>query len=83
MAHPAPDIAKFNYCRANHYLNCFGEKPGQIVITLKDTGNTASTTHFFALHRYLNERRFSEDDNVMLLCFASGLIIGVVIFKNE
>jgi len=69
---------------ANHYLNYFGEKPGQIVITLKDTGNTASTTHFFALHRYLNERRFSEDDNVMLLCFASGLIIGVVIFKmNE
>ncbi len=69
---------------ANHYLNCFGEKPGQIVITLKETGNTASTTHFLALHKYLNERRFSEDDNVMLLCFASGLIIGVVIFKmNE
>jgi len=69
---------------ANHYLNCFGQKPGQIVITLKDTGNTASTTHFLALHRYLNEKRFSEDDNVMLLCFASGLIIGVVIFKmNE
>jgi 3-oxoacyl-[acyl-carrier-protein] synthase-3 len=68
----------------NHYLNCFGEKPGQIVITLKETGNTASTTHFLALYTYLNERRFSEDDNVMLLCFASGLIIGVVIFKmNE
>ena len=69
---------------ANHYLNCFGEKPGQIVITLKETGNTASTTHFLALYTYLNEKRFSEDDNVMLLCFASGLIIGVVIFKmNE
>lgn len=69
---------------ANHYLNCFGVKPGQIVITLKETGNTASTTHFLALHKYLNERRFSEDDNIMLLCFASGLIIGVVIFKmNE
>lgn len=69
---------------ANHYLNCFGEKPGQVVVTLKETGNTASTTHFLALYKYLNERRFSEDDNVMLLCFASGLIIGVVIFKmNE
>ena len=69
---------------ANHYLNCFGEKPGQIVITLKETGNTASTTHFLALYKYLNEKRFNEDDNVMLLCFASGLIIGVVIFKmNE
>jgi 3-oxoacyl-[acyl-carrier-protein] synthase-3 len=66
---------------ANHYLGCFGEKPGQIAITLKETGNTASTTHFLALYRYLNEKRFKEDDNVMLLCFASGLIIGAVIFK--
>jgi 3-oxoacyl-[acyl-carrier-protein] synthase-3 len=66
---------------ANHYLGCFGEKPGQIAITLKETGNTASTTHFLALYRYLNEKRFREDDNVMLLCFASGLIIGAVIFK--
>jgi 3-oxoacyl-[acyl-carrier-protein] synthase-3 len=66
---------------ANHYLGCFGEKPGQIAITLKETGNTASTTHFLALYRYLNEKRFKEDDIVMLLCFASGLIIGTVIFK--
>ena len=66
---------------ANHYFECLGEKPGQIVITLKETGNTASTTHFLALYKYLNERRFSENDIVMLLCFASGLIIGVVIFR--
>jgi len=66
---------------ANHYLECFGEKPGQIVINLKETGNTASTTHFLALYRYLNKKRFNENDIVMLLCFASGLIIGVVIFK--
>jgi 3-oxoacyl-[acyl-carrier-protein] synthase-3 len=69
---------------ANHYLNCFGEKPGQIVISLKEVGNTASTSHFLALYRYLNEKRFDVDDNIMLLCFASGLIIGVIIFKmNE
>ncbi|MBN2632452.1 MAG: hypothetical protein JXR66_02775 [Bacteroidales bacterium] len=66
---------------ANHYLEYFGEKPGQIAVTLKDTGNTASTTHFLALYKYLNEKRFNEDDKVMLLCFASGLIIGVIIFK--
>ncbi len=66
---------------ANHYLECFGEKPRQIAVNLKETGNTASTTHFLVLYRYLNEKRFKEDDNVMLLCFASGLIIGVVIFK--
>ena len=66
---------------ANHYLECFGEKPGQIAVTLKETGNTASTTHFLALHKYLVEKRFNEDDYIMLLCFASGLIIGTVIFK--
>jgi 3-oxoacyl-[acyl-carrier-protein] synthase-3 len=66
---------------ANHYLDCFGEKPGQIAINLKETGNTASTTHFLVMYRFLNEKRFVENDNIMLLCFASGLIIGVVIFK--
>jgi 3-oxoacyl-[acyl-carrier-protein] synthase-3 len=65
---------------ANHYSEYFREKPGQIVINLKDTGNTASTTHFLALYRYLSERRFKEGDRIMLLCFASGLVIGVVIF---
>jgi 3-oxoacyl-[acyl-carrier-protein] synthase-3 len=69
---------------ANHYSQFFGEKPGQIVISLKETGNTASTTHFLALYKYLTEKQFNKGDQIMLLCFASGLIIGVVIFKmNE
>jgi 3-oxoacyl-[acyl-carrier-protein] synthase III len=69
---------------ANQYLKYFGEKPGQIVISLKETGNTASTTHFLALYKYLTEKQFKVNDNIMLLCFASGLNIGVVIFKmNE
>ena len=66
---------------ANHYLQYFGQKPGHVVINLKETGNTASTTHFLALYRYLTEKQFKINDNIMLLCFASGLIIGVVIFK--
>jgi 3-oxoacyl-[acyl-carrier-protein] synthase III len=69
---------------ANHYSQYFGEKPGQLVINLKETGNTASTTHFLALYKYLTENHFKVNDKIMLLCFASGLIIGVVIFKmNE
>ncbi len=69
---------------ANFYVEHFGQKPKQVLINLKDTGNTASTTHFLALYKYLNEKRFRDGDNIMLLCFASGLIIGVVIFKmNE
>jgi 3-oxoacyl-[acyl-carrier-protein] synthase-3 len=69
---------------ANHYSEFFGKKPGQIVINLKDMGNTASTTHFLALYQCLSEKRFKEGDRIMLLSFASGLTVGVVIFKmNE
>jgi 3-oxoacyl-[acyl-carrier-protein] synthase-3 len=69
---------------ANQYSQYFGEKPGQLVINLKEIGNTASTTHFIAMYKYLTEKQFKKNDYVMLLCFASGLIIGVVIFKmNE
>jgi 3-oxoacyl-[acyl-carrier-protein] synthase III len=69
---------------ANHYSQYFRERPGQIVINLKETGNTASTTHFLALYKYLTEKQFKVNDKIMLLCFASGLIIGVVIFRmNE
>lgn len=69
---------------ASIYENYFGEKPDHLVLTLRDTGNTASTTHFVALYRYLNDRRFNPGDRIMLLCFASGLVIGVVIITmNE
>lgn len=61
-----------------------GKKPGNLVVNLRDTGNTASTTHFLAIYNYLNNNRFHLGDRIMLLCFASGLILGVVIFRmNE
>lgn len=61
-----------------------GKSPRNIVLNLKSTGNTASTTHFLALYHYLTEKRFHTGDRIMLLCFASGLVVGVVIFKvNE
>ncbi len=66
---------------AKSYAQYFGEKPGHLVINLKDTGNTASTTHFLALYQYLTDKRFVKGDRIMLLCFASGLVIGVVIFE--
>lgn len=65
---------------SRHYANYFGEKPGQVVINIKEYGNTASTSHFLSLYTLLNEGRFKKDDRIMLLCFASGLIVGVVIF---
>jgi len=58
----------------------FGEKPANIILNLEENGNTASTTHFTALYRCLEEKRFRKGDKIMLLSFASGLVIGVVIF---
>lgn len=65
---------------AKHFAQYFGEEPGEIVINLEETGNTASTTHFTTLYKYLNEKRFKKGDRIMLLSFASGLVIGIAIF---
>jgi len=61
----------------------FGVKPKHTVINVEDFGNTASTTHFLALHRYLTEGRMREGDKVMLLALASGLEIGVIVLVMD
>jgi 3-oxoacyl-[acyl-carrier-protein] synthase-3 len=58
-----------------------GGTPRHVVITVDEFGNTASTTHFVALRKYLNEGRFREGDRVLLLSLASGLEVGIVIFR--
>ncbi len=60
-----------------------GEHPKHMVITVDDYGNTASTTLFLALHRYLAEQRFAAGDKIMLLSVASGLEVGVVLFAMD
>lgn len=57
----------------------FHEKPGETVVNIAETGNTASTTHFVTLFKYLRESKFKKGDKIMLLGFASGLVIGVII----
>jgi len=52
----------------------------ETVENLESFGNTASTTHFVALHRLLGEGRMRPEDRVLLLCFASGIVIGAVAF---
>ncbi len=58
-----------------------GGEPRHVVVTVDELGNTASTTHFVALWKYLNEGRFKADDRVLLLSLASGLEVGIVIFR--
>lgn len=55
----------------------------KVIVNLRDLGNTASTTHFVAMYGLLNEGRFKKGDNIMLTCFASGLVVGVVIFTMD
>jgi 3-oxoacyl-[acyl-carrier-protein] synthase III len=60
-----------------------GSAPKHVVVTVDEFGNTASTTHFVALRKYLREGRFTADDRVLLLALASGLEVGIVIFKVD
>ena len=57
-----------------------GVSPKNVVVTVDEYGNTSSTTHFVALRKYLREQRFTRGERVMLISFASGLEVGVVIF---
>jgi 3-oxoacyl-[acyl-carrier-protein] synthase III len=61
----------------------FGVAPKHVVVTVDEFGNTASTTHFVALRKYLRENRFSPDDRILLLALASGLEVGIIIFKVD
>jgi 3-oxoacyl-[acyl-carrier-protein] synthase-3 len=60
-----------------------GEAPKNIVVTVDEYGNTASTTLFVALHRYLSEGKLHSGDKVLLLSVASGLQVGVVLFEID
>jgi 3-oxoacyl-[acyl-carrier-protein] synthase-3 len=60
-----------------------GGVPKHIAVTVDELGNTASTTLFIALHRYLTEGRFHAGDKILLLSVASGLEVGVVLFAMD
>lgn len=60
-----------------------GVKPKNVIENLYHYGNTASTTHFIAMYEILQKGDFNKGDNIMLICFGSGLVVGVVIFKMD
>ena len=60
-----------------------GGHPRHVAVTVDDCGNTASTTLFLALHRYLTGGQVHAGDKVLLLSLASGLEIGVVVFTVD
>ena len=60
-----------------------GEHPGHVGVTVDDYGNTASTTLFLALHRFMNEGKLHAGEKILLLSVASGLQVGVVLFVMD
>jgi 3-oxoacyl-[acyl-carrier-protein] synthase III len=60
-----------------------GAKPKHVVVNIEENGNTASTTLFVALHKYLEEGRMRKGDRVMLLSLASGIEIGIAILTID
>jgi 3-oxoacyl-[acyl-carrier-protein] synthase III len=60
-----------------------GTKPKHVVVNLEENGNTASTTLFVALHKYLEEGRMQKGDRVMLLSLASGIEIGIAVLTID
>ncbi len=60
-----------------------GEAPKHVVVTVDEYGNTASTTLFLALHRYLDDHRLHAGDKILMLSVASGLEVGVVLFTLD
>ena len=62
----------------------FGMAPKHVVVTVDEFGNTASTSHFVALRKYLEGGPLRQpEDRVLLLALASGLEVGIVIFKVD
>jgi 3-oxoacyl-[acyl-carrier-protein] synthase-3 len=60
-----------------------GERPKHIIVTVDELGNTASTTLFVALHRYLDLHELHGGDKILLLSVASGLEVGMVVFEMD
>jgi 3-oxoacyl-[acyl-carrier-protein] synthase-3 len=61
----------------------FKSRPGNVVVNLHEYGNTASTSHFLAMYRFLKEKRFKPGEKMLLMALASGLVTGVITFTMD
>ena len=68
---------------AREFAARLGMSPKNFVDNVAERGNTASTTHFVALYEYLEAERFKKGDEILLLSLASGLEVGIVIFRMD
>ncbi|MCX7634987.1 MAG: hypothetical protein N2Z74_04500 [Syntrophales bacterium] len=85
MDHLLPHQTSLRAIRSGekHLRLFFGTPPKNIIVNMIDYGNTASTSHFLALYRFLKKRAFQPGEKLVLLALASGLVIGVVTFTMD
>jgi len=83
--HTIPHQTSVRAIRAGtkHVRDELGAMSKNVVYNLEEFGNTASTTHFVALHRCLEQRLFDPGDRVMLIAYASGLTVGAMVFAID
>ena len=67
----------------DHVVSKVGPTGSKVVYNLENVGNTASTTHFLALHRQLQLGTIKVGERVLMLVYASGLVIGALLFKMD
>lgn len=60
-----------------------GAAPKNVLDNVAERGNTASTSHFVALYEYLTKGRIRKGEELMLLSFASGIEVGIVLFRMD
>ena len=65
---------------SRHLEQALGGAPREVVQNLELVGNTATTSHFIALDRLMREDRLRPEHKVLLLAFASGIVVGAVVF---
>ncbi|MEV4391053.1 3-oxoacyl-[acyl-carrier-protein] synthase III C-terminal domain-containing protein [Nonomuraea sp. NPDC049607] len=57
--------------------------PGNVVYNLAERGNTATTSHFIALHDKASSGRVRTGDNVLFSVTGSGLTVGTAVYTLD
>ncbi len=65
------------------WQNVVGIRERKFRENLARVGNTSTTSHFLALDRLLSTGEIRRGESVLLLAFASGLVIGAQVFRVD
>jgi 3-oxoacyl-[acyl-carrier-protein] synthase III len=56
---------------------------GNVIINLTERGNTATTSHFVAIHDYILNNTIQRGDNITFSITASGLTVGTALYTFD